>query len=619
MISLLTWFGLKSPVMPANRYTSDSPTVLENVTESPTSRGMARSTASSASVLLCTYYAFRLQVFYLPWPVAQLGEYLLRVLSEFGGHGAQWRRLPVVADWVGEYTHLASPRVLEGHYRLVVDYLQVLLDIFVSVHRRVPDADLVEHPKPVLSRSRPDVPRYVSVDLFPPAELVFLTPLAECVIPERLGHLLRRRQRDADVAISRLEDAVWGLVEPRGDARLATVVQLSVEVVDERLDLQIQRRAQEVAVDPFTLTRVPAFVEGGKDAQGPEYRRVLVHDGGADQSGRVTLAAVYRREAAHGLAQEVLARPVPVRTIRAVAREGAVYEVRPLLGDFFVAEAQALHGARPVVLDDDVRIADQTPHDLFALLGAQVHAQAALVAPTEEEEDANPVQIRLSPRPVAFPGPSCRLYLDHLGPQVGQDLDGGGTLQEVREAKDLYPVQHRLSGPFLEWPANRGERIPYASSTDSGAPSKRGSRFSKKAWIPSAQSSVLKTWSLSSSVSLTESSRLECSDFRTPRFIAATASFGWREMLLAMSRARASASPSGTTSLTRPMRSASLASMASPRYMSFIARAGPTSSGSRNRPPLPGTTPSLTSGSANFAPWPVILRSQAMEISHPPP
>src|ERR671913_311067 len=160
------------------------------------------------------------------------------------------------------------------------------------------------------------------------------------------------------------------------------------------------------------------------------------------------------------VARPLLACPIPVRTVRAVAREGAVYEVRPLLGDFFVAEAQALHGARPVVLDDGVGIADQAPHYLLAPLGAQVHAQAALVAPAEEEEDADPVQIRLGPRPVALPGPSRRLYLDHVGPEVGQDLHGGGALQEVREAKDLYPVQHRLSGPFRKWAANRGEQIP---------------------------------------------------------------------------------------------------------------------------------------------------------------
>src|SRR5919112_3904020 len=325
MTSLFTWFGLKSPVMPANRYTSDSPTVLENVTESPTSRGMARCTASSGSVLLCTYYSFRFQAFYLLLPVTQLGEHFLRVLSEFGGQGAQRRRLPVVADGVGKHPHLPRPRVLEGHYRLVVDDLRVLLDVLVVVDRRVPDADLVEHPVPVLRRSRPDMSRYVGVHLFSFAELVLLGPLAESVVPERLGHLLRRRQRDADVAVGRLEDTVWGLVKPRGDARLAALVELPVEVVDERFDLQIQRRAKEVAIDSFTLTRVPTLVEGGKDAKSPEHRRMLVDDGGAHQGGRVALAAVDRRQAGHGLAQEVLASPVPVRAVRAVAREGAVY------------------------------------------------------------------------------------------------------------------------------------------------------------------------------------------------------------------------------------------------------------------------------------------------------
>src|SRR5215207_2866848 len=289
---------------------------------------MARSTASSALVLLCTYYSFRFQVFYLPWPVAQLGEYLLRVLSEFGRQDAQRRRLPVVTHRVGEHPHLPSPRVLEGHYRLVMDDLWVLLDILVVVDRRVPDADLIEHPVPVLRPSRPDMSRYVGVHLFPPTELVLLGPLVEGIVAERLGHLLRRRKRDADVAVGRLEDAVWGLVEPRGDARLAAIVEVPVEVVDERFDLQVQRRVQQVAVDSFSLTRVPAFVEGGKHAQSPEHRRVLVNDGGADQGRRVALAAADRCQAAHGLAQEVLARPVPVRAVRAVPREGAVHEIR---------------------------------------------------------------------------------------------------------------------------------------------------------------------------------------------------------------------------------------------------------------------------------------------------
>src|ERR687895_92337 len=272
MTSLLTWFGLKSPVMPANRYTSDSPTVLENVTASPTSRGMALSTGLSASVLLCTHYSFRFQIFDLHLPVAQLGEYLLRVLSEFGGQHAQGWRLPIVADRVGEHPHRARLPVLEGHYRLVMNDLRVLLDVLIFVDRRVPDADLIEHFVPMLRGFPTEVTRYVGVHLFSLAELVLLGPLVEGVVPERLGHLLRRRKRDADVAVGRLEDAVGGLVKPRGDARLATVVQSSVEVVNERFDLQIQRRAKEVAIDSFPLTRVPTLVEGGKDAKSPEHR-----------------------------------------------------------------------------------------------------------------------------------------------------------------------------------------------------------------------------------------------------------------------------------------------------------------------------------------------------------
>src|ERR687893_751176 len=179
IISLFTWFGLKSPVMPANRYTSDSPTVLENVTESPISSGMTLPTSSCpTSPFFCTHDSFRFQIFDLHLPVAQLGEYLLRVLSEFGGQHAQGWRLPIVADRVGEHPHLARLRVLEGHYRLVMNDLRVLLDVLIFVDRRVPDADLIEHFVPMLRGFPTEVTRYVGVHLFSLAELVLLGPLA---------------------------------------------------------------------------------------------------------------------------------------------------------------------------------------------------------------------------------------------------------------------------------------------------------------------------------------------------------------------------------------------------------------------------------------------------------
>src|ERR671921_547871 len=82
------------------------------------------------------------------------------------------------------------------------------------------------------------------------------------------------------------------------------------------------------------------------------------------------------------------------------------------------------------------------------------------VASAEEEEHANPVQIRLSPRPVSLPGPFGGFDLHDISPEVRQNLDGGGALQEVREAKDLYPVQHRLSGPFREWRQTVANKSP---------------------------------------------------------------------------------------------------------------------------------------------------------------
>ena len=58
-------------------------------------------------------------------------------------------------------------------------------------------------------------------------------------------------------------------METRGDAGLAAVVEVPVEVVDERFDLQVKRRVQQIAVDPLSLARVPPLVEGGKDARAP--------------------------------------------------------------------------------------------------------------------------------------------------------------------------------------------------------------------------------------------------------------------------------------------------------------------------------------------------------------
>ena len=132
----------------------------------------------------------------------------------------------------------------------------------------------------------------------------------------------------------------------------------------------------------------------------------------------------------------------------------------------FVAEAQALHGARPVILDDDVGIADQTPYDLF-LSERRSTPRLRWLRPLRRKKTLTPFRYASSPRPVSLPGPFGGFDLHDVGPEVGQDLDGGGALQEVCEAKDLNPVQHHLSGPFRE-KAGKPRRInphTFASSS----------------------------------------------------------------------------------------------------------------------------------------------------------
>src|SRR5918992_742506 len=173
MISSLMWLGLKSPVMPANKYTSDSPTVLLNETESPTSSGMTLLVgfilSRFGSSILDTYGSFRLQLVYGFLIVAQLAEDLFRMLPQFGGQAAKRRRFSVVAYRVGQRPYCSGTRVLEGHYRLVVNDLRVVLD-------------LVEYLVPVLRGLPSDVARQVSVYCLPLAELIFRGPLEERIV-----------------------------------------------------------------------------------------------------------------------------------------------------------------------------------------------------------------------------------------------------------------------------------------------------------------------------------------------------------------------------------------------------------------------------------------------------
>src|ERR1700730_13968364 len=91
------------------------------------------------------------------------------------------------------------------------------------------------------------------------------------------------------------------------------------------------------------------------------------------------------------------------------------------------------------------------------------------------------------------------------------------------------------------------------------------------------------------------------------------------QMVSAQRSAAASASPGGTTSLTKPSSRPSLALTWRAVRIMPMARFSPICRGSRCTPPASAARPTRGSGSANVAFSEAMMRSQASAISKPPP
>src|SRR5882757_70862 len=91
------------------------------------------------------------------------------------------------------------------------------------------------------------------------------------------------------------------------------------------------------------------------------------------------------------------------------------------------------------------------------------------------------------------------------------------------------------------------------------------------------------------------------------------------QMVLAQRSAATSASPAGTTSLTKPSSRPSLAETWRAVRIMPMARLSPICRGSRCTPPASAARPTRGSGSAKVAFSEAMIRSQASAISNPPP
>ena len=156
---------------------------------------------------------------------------------------------------------------------------------------------------------------------------------------------------------------------------------------------------------------------------------------GPGARGRAAGVAGGAEGAAGGLADGVEGLVLAIRPVRPEAFDAGQHDARVDLGEFVVAQTEALQGVGGEVLGDDVGVLEQVEEDGLALGVFQVEGDRPLVGVEQEEVvgvDAGPA------RPGAAAGVAALglLDLDDLGAEVGEDLGRGGAGFELGEVED---------------------------------------------------------------------------------------------------------------------------------------------------------------------------------------
>ena len=141
------------------------------------------------------------------------------------------------------------------------------------------------------------------------------------------------------------------------------------------------------------------------------------------------------QQPAQGLADGVVAGPLPVRAVLAEGGDGTVDDARVHFAHHVVADAQTVHHPGPEVLDDDIRVPGQPQEDFLALGRLHVQGQALLVA--VEGAEARAVVLGLLVPGAERVPLAGGLDLGHLRPQVGQQQRRVGTGDVVGDVEDL--------------------------------------------------------------------------------------------------------------------------------------------------------------------------------------
>ena len=159
--------------------------------------------------------------------------------------------------------------------------------------------------------------------------------------------------------------------------------------------------------------------------------------------GAPTGLAIDAQRAGHRLQHDVEGRTVAQRTRHSVARDRAVDQSRIDGGERFIAEAQAIHHAGPIVLDQDVALGGEILDQRHAGIVLQIDDDALLAAVDAQEIVALVVAERRE-QP-GFVAGARRLDLQHFRAEIGQRERSRWPRQHASEVENTNSLQR--TGP----------------------------------------------------------------------------------------------------------------------------------------------------------------------------
>ena len=202
---------------------------------------------------------------------------------------------------------------------------------------------------------------------------------------------------------------------------------------------------------------LPGVEEGGQHTDTHRQAAQYIRHGGAGAGRAGVGPAGGAHQAAHSLADDVIAAPAAVRPVVPEAGDTAVDNLGVNLLEGLIAQPQPLHHAGPEVLQHHIGLLHHLEEGLFPLRGLQIEGDTLLVAVEVHVVAALPVDHGgILPAVVPF---AHRLNFNHIRSHVGQHHPAEGAGQDPGQVQYRHMFQrffHDFS-PILSFRSRFGQ------------------------------------------------------------------------------------------------------------------------------------------------------------------